>query len=125
VFPLKHISRAAVGPYVALAWPRNYTKDRRFLDEYKMEFRFTVADIISFGHFYFLGLRLPVPQLETLHDGIHLVDGSVSDAALKCVGKGIKWLEQLTMCGVVDLMHGGGFDHLTAMWTLGASLPRQ
>jgi hypothetical protein len=31
VLPLKHISHATVGPYVALAWSRNFTKDKNFI----------------------------------------------------------------------------------------------
>jgi hypothetical protein len=85
MFLLKRISRAVVGPYITLAWPRNYTKDRRFLDEYKTEFRFTAANVINFGRFYFPGLPLPIPQLETLHDSIDLANRNVSNAALKCV----------------------------------------
>jgi hypothetical protein len=53
ILPLKRISRAAVGPHVALAWPRNYTKEQQFLEEYKAEFRFAAADVITFGRFYF------------------------------------------------------------------------
>jgi hypothetical protein len=88
VFPLKRINRATVKPSIALAWPRNYTKDWRFLDEFKTEFQFAAASVISFGHFYFPSLPLHVPQLEIVLNGIDLVDGNVSDAALKCVDEG-------------------------------------
>jgi hypothetical protein len=108
-----------------LAWPRNYTKQKRFLDEYKAEFRFAAADVITFGRFYFPGLPLPVPGLETLRDGIDTATGEVSEAALKCIDDAVRWLEQVTVSGVVDLMRGGGLDHLTAMWMLGVGLPRQ
>lgn len=79
--------------------------------------------MINFSRFYFPGLHLLVPQLETLHNGINPVNGNVSDAALKCIDEGVRWLEQLTMLGVVNLMRSGSFDHLTVMWTLRAGLP--
>ena len=34
VLPLKRISRIAVEPSVALAWLRNFTKDKKFIMEY-------------------------------------------------------------------------------------------
>jgi hypothetical protein len=125
VLPLKRISRTAVGPHVALAWPRNYTNQQQFLEEYKAEFKFATADVITFGRVYFPGLPLPIPELEAIRDGVDAVMGNISDPTQKCIDAGIRWLEQLTIRGVVDMMRAGGLDHLTAMWTLGAGLPRQ
>jgi hypothetical protein len=63
--------------------------------------------------------------LEAIRDGVDAVTGNISDLARKYIDVGIRWLEQLTIRGVVDMMRAGGLDHLIAMWTLGAGLPRQ
>jgi hypothetical protein len=38
--------------------------------DYLAELRFAAEDLITFGHIYFLGLPLPVHELEALRDGI-------------------------------------------------------
>jgi hypothetical protein len=83
VLPLKRISRAAVGPSVALAWPRNFTKHSNFIMEYLAELKFAAAELLTFGHIYFLGLPVPAPDLLALRDGIGPNVRGVFDVALK------------------------------------------
>jgi hypothetical protein len=84
---LKHISRAAVGPSVALAWPKNY-----FLVDYLAELRFAAEDLITFGHLYFLGLPLLVQELEVPWDGIEPVGRQIFHAAQRLVNSGKGWV---------------------------------
>jgi hypothetical protein len=78
ILALKRISRAAVGPSMALVWPKNYTREQAFLVDYLVELRFAAEDLITFGHLYFPSLPLPVQELEVLWDGIEPVGWQVS-----------------------------------------------
>jgi hypothetical protein len=125
VLPLKRISRAAVGPSVALAWPRNFTKHSNFIMEYLAELKFAAAELLTFGHIYFPGLLVPAPDLLALRDGIDPDVRGVSNIVRKQLSSATKWLDLLAVHAVVDMMRGGERDHLSAMWTSGAGLPQQ
>jgi hypothetical protein len=122
---LKCISREVVRPFVALAWPRNFTKHSNFIMEYLAELKFAAAELMTFGHIYFPGFLVPAPDLVALRDGIDPDVRGVSDVAWKQLNSAAKWLDLLAVHPVVFMMRGGERDHLSAMWTLGVGLPRQ
>jgi hypothetical protein len=90
--------------------------------EYLAELKFATAELMMFGHIYFLGLLLPTPDLVALWDGIEPDARVVSDVAWKQLNNAAKWLDLLVVHAIVDMMRGGEQDHLTGMWTSGAGL---
>jgi hypothetical protein len=123
VLSLKRISRATVGPFVALAWPRNFTKEKNFIMEYLAELKFAAVELMTFGHTYFPGLLILAPDLVALRDGIEPGTRVLSNVAWKQLSSAAKWLDMLVVHAVVDMMRGGEQDHLTGMWTFGVGLP--